>query len=409
MGINTVLIDELLKDYSTPEEIIGKDGLLKHLTKALLERCMDREMKSHLGYDKHSVTGNNSGNSRNGYSKKKLITDHGEMDIAIPRDRNGKFDPQIIEKGQRRFTGFDDKILSMYALGMSTRDIKYHLKDIYSVEVSAELISNVTEGVVELVKEWQERPLLPLYAIVYFDALWVKVRDGNRVINKAVYVAMGVDIDGNKDVLGLWIDQSEGAKFWLKVISEIQSRGVEDILIACVDGLKGFPEAIEAIFPHTSVQVCIVHMIRNSMKYISRKKYREFIIDLKKVYKAINEDSALSALEELDNKWGESYPTVISSWRNNWTQLSVMFQFPEAIRKLIYTTNPIESLNASLRKVTKNKRVFPSDKAAFKQLYFAVKKKVESWKGGVNGWREISNQLSILFPERIKNAFTQKK
>ena len=362
---------------------------------------LESEMDYHLGYNKHSAEGNNTGNSRNGYSSKSVITDSGVLDLVVPRDRKGEFTPQIVEKGQRRFTGFDDKILSMYALGMSTRDIGAHLQEIYGVDVSPDLISRVTDGVLEEVEAWQKRPLLSSYSIVYFDALWVKVREDNHVVNKAAYVALGVDLDGKKDVLGLWIDNTEGARFWLKVISEIQSRGVKDILIACVDGLKGFPEAIEAVFPHTAVQVCIVHMIRNSFQFVPRKNSKAFMDDLKEIYQAPSEAAGLQALEQFSTTWQETYPTVVKSWKNNWSRLSVMLHYPEAIRKLVYTTNPIESLNASLRKVTKNKRMFPNDQAVTKQLYLAIIRRVESWKGGILGWREIRNQLTIIFEGRI--------
>jgi len=401
MAMSNAVIDEMIKGYKNPEDIIGPDGLLKQLTKAIVERMLEAEMDHHLGYDKHSAKGNNTGNSRNGHSSKSVITDTGVIDLAVPRDRNGEFSPMVVEKGQRRFTGFDDKIISMYGLGLSTRDITLHLKEIYGADVSPDLISRVTDGIREEVDEWQQRPLLPVYSIVYFDALWVKVREDNRVINKAVYVALGVDLDGKKDVLGLWIDSSEGARFWMKVIGEIQHRGVNDILIACVDGLKGFPEAIEAVFPLTQVQVCIVHMIRNSFQFVPRKNSKEFMSDLKEIYQAPSEATGLQALDSFSAKWKGTYPTVVKSWQNNWTRLSAMLDYPEAIRKLIYTTNPIESLNASLRKVTKNKRMFPNDDAVFKQLYLAVTRRVESWTGGILGWREIRNQLNIIFTGRV--------
>jgi putative transposase len=408
MAIDKDLLDQLLEGCNSPEEIVGKNGLLKELTKGIMERALEGELTSHLGYDKSSPSGNNSGNSRNGHSKKTVITDHGKLGISIPRDRNGSFEPQIIEKGQRRFTGFDEKILSMYALGMTTRDIQFHLKDIYQVDVSAELVSQVTEQILEEVGKWQKRPLLPLYAIVYLDALWVKVREDNKVINKAVYIALGVDIDGNRDVLGLWIDRSEGARFWLKVVSELQNRGVKDILIACVDGLKGFPEAIEAVYPQTDVQVCIVHMIRNSFKFVPYKNSREFTGDLKKIYKAVSEEAGEQALEEFTEKWKNKYPAAVKSWNNNWVNLSVMFRYPEDIRRLIYTTNPIESLNASLRKVTKNKRVFPNDNAVFKLLFMAIKNKKSRWDSQAYRWKGIRNQIEIIFEERIEKSFTQK-
>ena len=401
MAISNAAIDEIIKGYKNPAEIIGPDGLLKQLTKAIVERMLESEMDHHLGYDKHSTKGNNSGNSRNGHSSKSIITDTGVIELAVPRDRNAEFSPHVVEKGQRRITGFDEKIISMYGLGLSTRDIGLHLKEIYGAEVSPDLISRVTEGIREEVDLWRKRPLSPVYSIVYFDALWVKVREDNRVINKAVYVAMGVDLDGKKDVLGLWIDSSEGARFWMKVIGEIQNRGVKDILIACVDGLKGFPEAIEAIFPLTAVQVCIVHMIRNSFQFVPKKNSKAFMSDLKEIYQAPSEAAGLQALDSFSAKWKGTYPTVVKSWQNNWSRLSVMLNFPEAIRKLIYTTNPIESLNASLRKVTKNKRMFPNDDSVFKQLYLAVTRRVESWTGGIQGWREIRNQLNIIFEGRV--------
>jgi len=401
MTISAAAIDEMIKGYKTPEDITGPNGLIKELTKAIVQRMLEAEMDFHLGYDKHSVKGNNTGNSRNGYSSKSVITDTGVIDLAVPRDRNGDFSPQVVAKGQRRFNGFDDKILSMYGLGMSTRDIGLHLKEIYGADVSPDLISRVTDAVLEEVEAWRKRPLLSKYVIVYFDAIRVNVREDNRVVNKAVYVAMGVDLDGVKDVLGLWIDSTEGARFWLKVVGEIQSRGVTDIFITCVDGLKGFPEAVEAVFPLTAVQVCIVHMIRNSFQFVPKKNSKEFMDDLKSIYQAPSEEAGLAALEAFSTKWKKTYPTVVKSWENNWTRLSVMFRYPEAIRKLVYTTNPIESLNASLRKVTKNKRMFPNDIAAIKQLYLAVKRRVESWKGGIKGWKEIRNQLNIIFEGRV--------
>ncbi len=408
MELDTTLLDTLLEGCKSPEDIIGKNGLLKQLTKGLMERALEGEMNAHLGYAKHSLKGKNSGNSRNGHSKKSLIADQGKFEINIPRDRNGDFEPLIIEKGQRRFTGFDDKILSMYALGMTVRDIQYHLKDIYQVDVSPAIISEVSEKVMEDVKEWRNRSLEPIYSVVYFDALVVKVRSDNHIVNKSAYVALGVNMDGEKDILGLWINQTEGAKFWLSVVSEIQNRGVKDILIACVDGLKGFPEAIEAVYPNTDVQVCIVHMIRNSFRYVVWKDSKEFMADLKKVYRAPSEESGYEALGKLSDKWRKKYPSVIRSWENNWPHLSVMFSYPKEIRKMIYTTNAIESFNASLRKVTKNKRVFPSDDAVFKQLYLAIKRKVRMWKGATREWAEKRNQFEILFSERIQNAFTQK-
>lgn len=408
MSLEKETIDNLLKKYSNPADLLGDNGLIKGLIKRAIEVMLEAEMTAHLGYECHSAEGNNSGNSRNGKSYKKVITECGETVTETPRDRNGTFNPVVLPKGQRRLVGFDEKVISLYALGTTVADIQYHLKEIYGVDVSHDLISKITDEVLEDVKEWQSRPLLPIYSIVYLDALWVKVRENNKVQNKAVYVALGVDMDGNKDVLGLWIDQSEGAKFWMKVVSELQCRGVNDILICCVDGLKGFPEAIEAIFPYCEVQVCIVHMIRNSFKYVPRKNSKEFMVDLKSIYTATTRDAAELALKTFSEKWEEKYPKVVKSWNDNWERLSVMFDHSKAIRRLIYTTNPIESLNASLRKVTKQKRVFPNDQSVFKQLYLAIIKKIKSWKGGIQGWREIYNQLNIQYEDRIENAFTQK-
>ena len=372
MAIRNELVDELIKDYKKPEDILGENGILKQLTKAILERTLSAELTHHLGYEKHAPAGKNKGNSRNGTSGKTLKSDLGDLPIEVPRDRNGEFEPQIVKKGQRRFNGFDDKILSMYARGMTTRDIQAHLLDIYKVEVSAELISAVTAEVIEEVKEWQNRPLEEIYPIVYFDAIRVKVRDEGHVINKAAYLAIGVRLDGIKDILGIWLEKEEGARFWLKVITELQSRGLKDIFIACVDGLKGFPDAIESVFPATQVQVCIVHMVRNSMQYVSWKDRKKLISDLKCIYQAVTEEQALDALTALEQKWDGRYPMIAKSWRNNWTRLSPFFAYPAEIRRAIYTTNAIESLNNSLRKVTKNRGAFPNDEAAITKQFISI-------------------------------------
>jgi len=395
------LIDELLKDYKKPEDIIGENGLLKELTKALLERALNSEITHHLGYDKHSPEGKNSGNSRNGKSSKTLKSDHGELNISVPRDRRSEFDPQIVKKGQRRFTGFDDKILSMYARGMTTRDIQAHLEEIYGVEVSADLISTVTDGILGEVKEWQNRPLDTVYPIVYFDALRMKIRNEGRVVNKAVYLAIGVNMDGMKEILGLWIEKEEGANFWLKVITELQNRGLNDMLIACVDGLKGFPEAIESVFPQTEVQLCIVHMIRNSLRFVSYKHRKNAAADLKNIYRATTVEQAESALEDFKNKWDDRYPMISKSWSNNWERIIPFFDYPEQIRKVIYTTNAIESLNSSLRKVTKNRNSLPNDDAAVKLLYMALKNISKKWTMPIRNWPLAVQQLSIRFGERL--------
>ena len=401
MAIRNELIDELIKDYKKPEDIIGENGILKQLTKAIIERTLAAELTHHLGYEKNSPEGKKRGNSRNGTTGKTLKSDLGDLPVEVPRDRNGEFEPQLIKKGQRRFTGFDDKILSMYARGMTTRDIQAHLQDIYKVEVSPELISAVTAEVMEEVKEWQNRSLEEIYPIVYFDAIWVKVRDEGHVVNKAAYLAIGVRIDGFKDVLGIWLEKEEGAKFWLKVITELQNRGLKDIFIACVDGLKGFPEAIESVFPLTQVQVCIVHMVRNSLRYVSYKDRKMVVGDLKGIYQAPTEEQALSALAELEQKWDSRYPMIAKSWRNNWSRLNPFFAYPPEIRRAMYTTNAIESLNNALRKVTKNRGAFPTDEAAIKLLYMALQNIMKKWTMPIQNWGAAINQMSIIFEDRM--------
>lgn len=395
--IRPELIDELLKGYQKPEEITGEGGLLKRLTKAILERALESEMTHELGYEKHSPAGRNGGNSRNGKSAKKLQTDYGELDITVPRDRRGEFEPRIVRKGQRRFTGFDDKILSMYARGMTTRDIQGHLEEIYGVEVSPELISTVTDGIISEVKEWQNRPIDALYPIVFFDAIVLKVRDEGRILNKAAYLAIGIGMEGYKEVLGIWIEKNEGAKFWLSVFTELKNRGMHDVLIACVDGLKGLPEAIEAVFPHAEVQLCIVHMVRNSLKFVSYKDRKKIASDLKTVYRAATLEQAEEALAEFERTWDGRYPLIGKSWRSNWPRIIPFFAYPEEIRKVIYTTNAIESLNNSLRKVTRNRNSFPSDEAALKLLYMALQRITKKWTMPIQNWNLALHQLSIRF------------
>ena len=400
-SLDPALIKELLKDYKSPEDLIGKDGLLKQLTKALLEKALDSELTEHLGYEKNALSGKNTSNSRNGRSRKTLKTDQGDMELSIPRDRHSEFEPQIVQKGQRRFTGFDDKILSMYARGMTVRDIQGHLKDIYNVDVSPELISTVTNGVLDMVGEWQNRPLDTVYPIMYFDALRMKVREDGRVVNKAVYLALGVDMDGHKDVLGLWLDKNEGAKFWLNVFTELKNRGVNDILIACVDGLKGLPEAIEAVFPETEVQLCIVHMVRNSLKFVSYKDRKKMAAGLKTIYKAVTVEQAERALLEFAQIWDKRYPMVSQSWQSNWPKIIPFFAYSGEIRKAIYTTNAIESLNSSLRKVTKNRNSFPNDESAIKLLYMALENIMKKWTMPIRNWPLAVHQFAIRFGERV--------
>lgn len=395
------LLDALINKRTKPEDILGEGGLLKQLQKAILERMLEGELTKELGYAKHDPKGINSGNSRNGYSEKTLKSENGELKIHLPRDRNGEFEPQIIQKHQTRFDGFDDKIVSLYARGMTTRDIQAQLEDLYGVQVSATLISNVTNEVIEEVKAWQSRPLDKIYPIVFLDALVIKVREDKRIINKAFYLALGVNIEGQKELLGIWISQNEGAKFWLNVLTEIRNRGVEDILIACVDGLTGFPDAVETIYPKTCVQLCIVHMIRNSLRYVSWKTRKAVAEDLKAIYKAKTLEEAELGLTTFSQKWDQAYPAISKSWLTHWENITPFFSYPEEIRKAIYTTNAIESLNSSLRKVVKNKCVFPSDDAALKQIFLALKNISKKWTMPIRNWKEAMNCFIIIFEDRL--------
>jgi len=398
--IDPKLIDQLMAEYKKPEDIIGENGILKQLTKAVLERALQAEMTEHLGYEKHDPVGYNSGNSRNGKSQKKLKGEFGELELETPRDRNASFEPKIVAKGQTRFTGFDDKILSLYARGMTTREIQAHLQEIYGMEVSPMLISNVTEAVQDEVREWQNRPLEATYAIVYLDALYVRMRDNGHVQNRAVHVAIGVNLEGNKDVLGLWTSGHEGAKFWLQVLTELRNRGVEDIFIACVDGLKGFPAAIEAVYPRTQVQLCIVHLVRQSLNYVSWKQRRAVASDLRPVYGAATAEEAARQLDEFAAKWDATHPTISQVWRRNWERITPFFAFPGEIRKVIYTTNAVESLHMSLRKIIKTRGSFPNEESALRLLYLALRNHSQKWTF-VQGWREALNRFQILWPERM--------
>ena len=395
------LIDNLLKDYQKPEDLIGENGLLKQLTKRLLERAMSAEMTEHVGYEKHASEGRNSGNSRNGKTPKTLKGTFGTLPIEVPRDRNGTYEPQIVGKHQTRFTGFDENIISLYARGLSTREIQQHLEEIYQVEVSPGLISTVTDEVIDEVKAWQMRQLDEVYPIVYLDALQFKVRDGGHVRNKAIYVAIGVNMDGLKEVLGLWIAQTEGAKFWLQVVTELKNRGVGDIFIACVDGLKGFPEAIESVFPKTEVQLCIVHLVRHSLNFVGWKQRKEVAADLKKIYASATEDEAEMRLAEFAEKWDEKFPMISRSWRSNWPRVIPFFAHPPEIRRVIYTTNAIESLNMSLRKVTKTRSSFPNDEAVLKLLYLALRNIAKKWTMPIQNWKAALNRFAIIYEDRM--------
>jgi putative transposase len=400
-SIDNELIDNLLKNYQKPEDLIGENGLLKQLTKQLLERAMAAEMTEHVGYDKHEAIGNNSGNSRNGKSAKTIKGTFGELALETPRDRNGTFEPQIIEKHQRRFTGFDKNILSLYSRGLSTREIQQHLEEMYGVEVTAGLISSVTDEVLDEVKTWQNRQLDAVYPIVYLDAIQFKVRDNGHVKNKAIYLAIGVTIEGYKEVLGLWIAQTEGAKFWLQVVTELKNRGVTDIFIACVDGLKGFPEAIESVFPQTEVQLCIVHLVRHSLNYVGWKQRKEVARDLKLIYTAATDVEAEQRLDEFSLKWDAKFPMIAKSWRGNWTRVIPFFAHPPEIRKVIYTTNAIESLNMSLRKVTKARGSFPNDEAVSKLLYLALRNIAKKWTMPLHAWKDALNRFAIIYENRL--------
>jgi len=396
------LAKELAKNVKSQKDL---SDLTSKFVKMTVEAALNSEMEEHLGYGKNSLQGHNTGNNRNGYSSKRLIGEHGEIEIETPRDRNGEFDPQFVKKGQTRLTHFDDQILSLYAKGMSTRDIVASFKEMYGADVSATLISKVTESVIEQVTEWQNRPLDALYPIVYLDCIVVKIRADKRVINKSIYLALGVNLDGHKEVLGLWISETEGAKFWLSVLTELQTRGLEDIFIACVDGLKGFPDAIEAVYPKTKVQLCIVHMVRNSLRFVSWKDRKAVATDLKMIYQSVTEAEAELELERFAQKWDDQFPYISKSWRNNWVNLITLFDYPQDIRKAIYTTNAIESLNSVIRKNTKNRKVFPTDNSALKIIYLAIESASKKWTMPIHHWKNAMNRFMIEFPDRIPETF----
>jgi putative transposase len=402
MPISKEILDELIKDYKNPEDLLGEQGLLKQLTKALLERAMEAELTHELGFEKHDrQTAKESPNRRNGTSSKTVKSKHGEIELEIPRDRSSEFEPQIVKKHQRRFDGFDDLILSLYSRGLSTREIQSHIEEIYGVEVSPDLVSSVTENITQLVREWQTRPLDSVYPIVYLDALRVKIRIDGVVQNRCIYLAIGVNVEGRKETLGLWTAENEGAKFWLSVLTELQNRGISDIFITCVDGLKGFTEAIESVFPQTITQVCIVHQIRNSLTYVSYKDRKAVAGDLKPIYGAVTEDEALFALEEFTEKWNTRYPIIAKSWRANWSKINPMFRFPQEIRHAVYTTNVIESLNYSLRKITKTRAAFPTEEAAIKLLWLGLRNIEKKWTMPIQNWSLAMNQMAIIFEGRL--------
>lgn len=394
------LLDSLVRGKS-PEEILGDAGLIRELTKRLAERALEGEMTAHLGYEKHAPQGRNGGNSRNGRARKRVKSGTAELEIEVPRDRAGTFEPQLIRKRQRRLSGFDDKVLALYARGMTTREIQGHLKDLYGVKVSPALISAVTDAVLEEVQHWQARPLEAFYPIVYLDAIHLKVRTEGHVRNSAVYVALALNQEGKKELLGLWVGEAEGATFWLSVLSELKNRGVEDILIAAVDGLKGFPEAIQAVYPQTVIQLCIVHMVRNSLRYVSWKHRKAVAQGLRRIYSAPSLDAAEVALERFAEQWDEVTPLISRLWRAHWAHLSPFFAYPPQIRKVIYTTNAIESIQAQLRKVTKKHGAFPTPDAVRKVLYLALQKAQERWTMPIHDWPTALYHLSVVFPGRV--------
>lgn len=394
------LARELAKNIKTEEDI---SKLSRQLLKLTVETALGTEMEEHLGYGRHERSG--SENSRNGYSSKRLIGDHGEVDIEVPRDRESAFEPQLVQKGQSRLTQFDDQILALYGKGMSTRDVVSAFEEMYGARVSAGLISKVTEAVMEKVIVWQNRPLDELYPIVYLDCIMAKVQQDKRVTNKAMYVALGINLDGEKEVLGLWLQENEGARFWLSVLTELKTRGIKDIFIACVDGLTGFPEAINTVYPQTKIQLCIVHMVRNSLRFVPWKDRKSVAGDLRKIYRSISVEDAEQELEAFAGKWDGKYPSISQMWHRHWANLITLFEYPDDIRRAIYTTNAIESLNSVIRKAIKNRKVFPNDKAAMKVVYLAIQSASRKWTMPIRNWKAALNRFMIEFPDRMPETF----
>jgi putative transposase len=398
--ISDELIDELLAGASTEEEIAGPGGLLAQLTKRLVERAMEVELTDHLGYEPHQEPPGGSANQRNGTTPKTLITEHGKVQLDAPRDRDSSFQPQIVRKRQRRFQGFDEKILALYSRGLATRDIEAHLLEIYGVKVGRELISKVTDGVMDDVREWAKRPLEDIYPIVFLDCMVLKIRENGTVQRRALYLALGVTLEGDRDVLGMWFQETEGAKFWMQVLNDLKTRGVRDILITCVDGLTGFPEAIEAIFPATTIQTCIVHLIRSSLRYVPRREREQVARDLKPIYTATDADHAHAELEAFDEKWGARFPVITQAWLNAWEHVTPFLAFPAEVRRVIYTTNAIEALNRQLRKAIKTKGSFPNEDAARKLIYLALQNATPQWTKCRN-WTTALLAFKIAFGDRV--------
>ena len=405
MEIANEIIEQLKVDLSkakTYEDLMGKEGAIKKLIGRSLEHMLEAELSEYLGYEKYSSLGKNSGNSRNGKSRKRLKNDNGEIELSIPRDRKGEFEPIIVKKYEKTIGPIEDKIISMYSKGMTTRDIQSHITELYGLDISPTLVSNITEKIIDLAAQWQNRPLEKIYPIVFFDAIHYKVRDESRkVMTKAAYTCLAVDPEGRKDLLGLWVGESEGANFWLNVLTELKNRGTEDIFIACIDGLKGFPEAINTVFPKAEIQLCVIHQIRNTLKYVASKDQKIFMQELKEVYKAPTEESALIHLDKLEENWGKKYSLAIKSWRNNWNNLSTFFKYPEEIRTAIYTTNAVEAVHRQFRKVTKNRSLFPNDDALKKMLYLAYRDLSKKWTMPIKNWALILSNFSVYFEERF--------
>lgn len=392
------IVADLAKDIKTEKDL---GALTQQLVKLTVEAALSAELNEHLGYDKHDPAGHGSGNSRNGSTPKRLKGQHGEVPIDTPRDRNGSFEPQFVRKGQTRLTQMDDQILTLYAKGLSTRDIVEAFKEMYDADVSADLVSKVTASVLEQVLAWQNRPLDALYPIVYLDCIVLKIRHNKRVINKSMYLALGINLEGHKELLGLWLAETEGAKFWLTVLTELKARGLNDILIACVDGLKGFPEAIQAEYPQTKIQLCIVHMVRNALKYVSWKDYKAVTADLKRIYQSATEAEASQELDRFSATWDAQYPKISQSWRDHWPNLITLFEYPPAVRKVIYTTNAIESLNSVIRKATKRRKLFPNDDSAMKVVYLAIQAASKKWTMPIQNWKGALNRFIIEFGDRV--------
>lgn len=401
MTISDKVLDELLGDAKTQEDIFGKEGLIKTLSKRLVERALESEMDHHLGYSKHAKEGSNTGNSRNGTSNKKLTLENGKVDISVPRDRNGEFTPLLIEKRKARLSGSEDVILSLYGKGMTTRDIEAHIEELYGHSMSPGLISSITDGVLEEVREWRNRPLDAIYPIIFIDGFVVSCRLDKAVCKRTVYVIFGIDLDGHKNVLGLYLGEAEGAKYWLSVLTELKNRGLNDIFVLCADGLKGLPEAVEACFPKTIFQTCVVHMVRHSLNYVPYTDKKAVAADLKKIYSADTVELAEEYLDDFELAWGDKYAVIVKSWRNNWSKIIPFFDYPKAIRKVIYTTNIIESLNRTLRKAVKNRGQFPTENAVMKVLYLAIKGVSKKWTMPIRDWKMALNQFAIRFGDRF--------